>query len=351
MQGGMQSSVSAISYASACGSARHAVGMKGNLNEATRDRVVTIRTFRPGDEASQLAIYNTAAAELPSFKPATLIELQRRIRARDFDPSTRLYAEEGGEVVAYAVFHPNGRVSYPWTLPGAEQWREPLFEAQLAAMKLKNLPRAFAAYRADWPTQREFFLTRGFRHARDMVNFIADFNDLPTAPTMMQTPAAIEPSDVPDVFDMAPGLFRVDAQGLHDHLFRNPYFGKDSLFGLRRKTNGKLAAAAILVIEPQYADPLAIDPAMPCFRLGAFGTEGMQVKRINGMFSFVAPLDRSLMGMGIELVGIAAERLQDRSESFTLAAQCPSDVPALLNFYDRNFRRQASFPVFERDLT
>lgn len=312
---------------------------------------MTLRTYRPGDETHQLAIYNTAAAELPSFKPATLIELQRRVRTRDFDPATRLYAEDAGKVVAYAAFHPNGRVSYPWTLPGAERFREPLFEAQLAGLKQKGVQRAFAAYRTDWPTQSEFFLNHGFRHARDMVNFVVEFHDLPTAMAIMPVPATVEPSDVPDLFAMVPGMLRVDSPAaLHDYLFRNPYFAKESLFGLRRRTDGKLAAAGILVVDPQYANPQAIDSSMPCFRLGAFGTEGMQTKRVNGLFSFLAPQDRSMMGMAMELVGIAASKLQDRDDLETLAAQCPSDVPQMLSFYERHFRRQGSFPVFERVL-
>jgi hypothetical protein len=312
---------------------------------------VTLRTYRPGDEQHQLAIYNTAAAALPNFKPATLIELQRRIRVRDFDPSTRIYAEEGGNVVGYASFHANGRVSYPWTLPGAERYREPLLEAQLAGLRAKGARRAFAAYRADWPTQTEFFLARGFRHARDMVNFVVEFHDLPTAMAVTPIPATVQPSDVPDLFAMAPAMVRSDSpEALHDHLFRNPYFGPESLFGLRRRTDGKLAAAGILVVEPNYADARVLDSSMPCFRLGAFGTEGMQTKRINGLFSFLAPLDKSLMGMAMELVGIAAARLQDRDDLDVLAAQCPSDVPLVLSFYERNFRRQGSFPVFELDL-
>ncbi|MFO0864052.1 MAG: hypothetical protein U0744_05260 [Gemmataceae bacterium] len=313
---------------------------------------MTLRTYRPGDEQHQLAIYNSVAAELPNFKPATLIELQRRIRSRDFDPATRIYAEEGGKIVGYVSFQANGRVSYPWTLPGAERFREPLLEAQLAGLKAKGVRRAFAAYRTDWPTQAGFFLGRGFRHARDMVNFVVEFHDLPTAMAVMPVPATVEPSDVPDLFAMAPEMLRVDSpEALHDHLFRNPYFGKESLFGLRRRTDQKLAAAGILITDPQYADPRAIDSSMPCFRLGAFGTEGMQTKRINGLFSFLAPLDKSMMGMAMELVGIAAARLQDSDELDVLAAQCPSDVSLALSFYERHFRRQGSFPVFERSLT
>lgn len=312
---------------------------------------MSIRTYRPGDEAAQTAIYNAAAAALPSFKPATLIDVQRRTRVPHFDPSTRLYAEVGGKVVGYAAFHPNGRVSYPWVLPGNERWIEPLFEGQLAGLKRLGLRRAFAAYRPDWSGVGDFFLGNGFRRVRDVVGFAVDFHELPTAPAVLPAPASIEPTDVADIFAMAPRLFQVgSADALQDHLFRNPGFGKDSLFGLRRKTDRKLAAAAVLVTDAQYADPRVLDASMPCFRLGAFGTETMQVKRVKGLFSFVAPLDRSLAGLGIELVGMAVSRLQDRDDIESLGAQCPSDVPELLSFYERHFRKQGSFPVFERDL-
>src|SRR5438105_2386744 len=79
-----------------------------------------IRNFEPGDEAAQVGIYNEAAGSLPRFKPATLDEVRRRSKATDFDPGTRFYAVDGGQVVGYAVFQANGRVSYPWCRSGQE---------------------------------------------------------------------------------------------------------------------------------------------------------------------------------------------------------------------------------------
>src|SRR4051794_16759414 len=108
---------------------------------------MTIRTFQPGDEAAQLGIYNEAAADLPKFKPATLEELRRRVRAAEFDPGTRFVAEVGGQAVGYATFHANGRVSYPWCRKGHEDQAEPLFERVIEAMKARGLRNAFAAYR------------------------------------------------------------------------------------------------------------------------------------------------------------------------------------------------------------
>src|SRR5581483_2914238 len=102
-----------------------------------------IRAYQAGDEAVQAAIYNAAAGDLPKFKPATEIEVRRRTRAADFDPSTRFLAVEDGRPVGYATFHPNGRVSFPWCLKGYEHAAEPLFEKVLRAMKERGLGTAF----------------------------------------------------------------------------------------------------------------------------------------------------------------------------------------------------------------
>ena len=89
---------------------------------------------------------------------------------------------------------------------------------------------------------------------------------------------------------------------------------------------------------------------MPCFRLGAFGTEGMTTKRVRGLFSFVTRPDRHIFGIGMDLLGHAANRLTDEDEVGCYAAQVASDATALHTFYERVFERQGSFPVHERDL-
>ena len=63
-----------------------------------------IRTFRPGDDAAQVSIYNEAAADLPKFKAATLDEVRRRSRAAEFDPSTRFVAVVI-DIVALAILY------------------------------------------------------------------------------------------------------------------------------------------------------------------------------------------------------------------------------------------------------
>ena len=109
-----------------------------------------------------------------------------------------------------------------------------------------------------------------------------------------------------------------------------------------------LKNAGIIVANPAYANPKQVDAAMPCFRLGAFGTERMQAKRIHGLFSFLCRATDTNR-LGLELIGHAAFRLH-QTDVETLAAQAPSDAPHLLRFYHHHFRKQGSFPVFERNL-
>lgn len=312
---------------------------------------MTIRTYQRGDEAAQVSIYNDAAGELPKFKPATLDEIRRRFRGPDFDPSTHLFALDGELVTGYATFHANGRVSYPWCRKGRESSAEPLFAALLEAMRGRGLRRAFAAYRGDWPLIGDFFLAHGFRQAREMVSFVVDLVDLPTpAARPASTISPLRPADIPAVFALAPQALRVSTPAeLERHLLHNPLFAPDSCFVLRSRTDESPVAAGILVVNDAYADPRQLDAAMPCFRCGAFGTEGMQVKRVNGLFSLLAANTNSVNALGLDLLSHAAFRLYDTSVE-TFAAQVPSDVPHLLRFYQQYFRPQGRFPVYERDL-
>ncbi len=310
-----------------------------------------IRTFQPGDDAAQVGIYNEAAAALPKFKPATLDEVRRRCHAPDFDPATRFYADENGLVVGYATFQPNGRVSIPWTRTGHETAAQPLFDAVLQAMKARGQTRAFATYRADWTAQRDFFLQHGFAAAREMVNFVMDLAELPTpAARPVNTFTPLKPDDMPAVLQMAPSVLRVQTvEQLEQHLLHNPYFPPDAPFALRTKPDGPPLAVGIVVVNGSYANPKQLDAAMPCFRLGAFGTEGMTHKRVNGLFSFLADVSRDVNPLALDLLGHAAMKL-DTSDVETLAAQVPSDVLPMLRFYKQYFRRQGSFPIYERTL-
>jgi hypothetical protein len=310
-----------------------------------------IRTYGPRDDGAQVSIYNEAAAALPKFKPATLDEVRRRTHAADFDAATRLYAEENGEVVGYATYQVNGRISYPWCRAGFEHCAEPLLEAVLSALKDRKVHRAFAAYRTDWAPLRSFFIKYGFQPVREMINYVMDFAEMPTPSARVSnliTP--LTPADVPDVRAMAPEVLRVQtAEQLEEHLFRNPYFPPDAVFGHRGKTGLALMAVAIIVSNVAYAHPKQVDSAMPCFRLGAFGTEGLTTKRIKGLFSFLPAPDQNAGQLALDLLNFAAMRLET-TDIDTFAAQVPSDAVLLARFYKQYFRRQGSFPIFERVL-
>ncbi len=311
---------------------------------------MSIRTYRPGDEVAQVAIYNEAAARLPKFKPARVEEVRRRCRADDFDPATRFYAEEGGEVVGYVTYHANGRVSSPWCRPGHESQAEPLFQHVLDAMRARGMASAFAAYRGDWPEPLGFFEAHGFIRRRDMLNFVLDLIDLPTpAAPLRNATRPLTREDLPAVLNLLPGVLRARTTSeLEHHLFHNPYFPSESAFVLG-PAGQTPAAVGLLIDNPAYADPTQVDSSMPCFRLGAFGTEGMQTKRIHGLFSFLVPADRQAVPLGLDLLGHAAFRL-DGTETGIVAAQVPSDAQHLVPFYERFFRKQGSFPILERKL-
>lgn len=312
---------------------------------------MNIRIFERGDDVAQVAIYNEAAADLPKFKPATLDEVRRRCRSADFDPQTRLVAVEGGRPVGYAGYHRNGRVNFPWCRRGFEAAAEPLFAGVLEAMRAVGIRRAFAAYRGDWAPPRDFFLGHGFRQAREMVNFVMNLLDMPT-PAMRPGTALspLRPEDVRGALALAPETIRTATpEDFERHLLHNTYFEPESVFVLRSKADEAPVAVAVLVSNADYADPHKVDSDMPCYRLGAFGSEGMQVKRIKGFFSFLAAANSSTNALGLDLLGEAAARLAETDIEW-LAGQVPSDVPHLFRFYKQYFSRQGSFPVFERDL-
>lgn len=310
-----------------------------------------IRTYQSGDEEAQAAIYNEAAARFPKFKPATAVEIRRRCQARDFDPTACFYVADGPEIFGYATFQKNGRVSFPWYRAGYERIAEPLWQRVLQTLRERRIPTAFAAYREDWQPVHEFFLKRSFRRVRDMVNFVLDLVEMPTPPARPSSHITpLERRDVPALLRLAPSVLRLTkAEELERYLFHNPYFRLESIYVLRSRSDGEPVAVGLLIEEPTYADPKQVDAGMPCFRLGAFGTEGLSVKRINGMFSFLSGEDQPVRAHGLDLLAHAAFRLQT-SDLGTLAAQAPSDAPQLLRFYQSVFRRQGSFPVFAREI-
>jgi hypothetical protein len=312
---------------------------------------MSIRTYQPGDEVAQVGIYNEASADLPKFKAATLEDVRRRIHDPAFDPATHFYAVVDGAPVGYAIYHANGRLSYPWCLKGHERHADELFRTVLDSMKQRGLKTAFAAYRADWTAQRDFLANWGFQKAREMVNFVIDLAEMPTpAARPVRSVTPLESADVPIIYEMLPAAVRVGSAAEFDqYLLHNRYFPATSCFVSRNRTDGQPTALGLLVESAGYADAYKVDSNMPCFRLGAIGTEGMHVKRINGLFSFLARANRDVNMHGLELLGYAASRL-DANDLATMAAQVPSDQPHLSRFYQQYFRRQGGFPVYERVL-
>jgi hypothetical protein len=307
-----------------------------------------IRTHQQGDELAQVQIYNSAAGPLPGFKPATAEEVARRHQAAGGELIERLYAVDDGRVVGYIVWSPNGRISYPWCLPGAEVWRPILLEAALSEMSRRGDLQAWAAYRRDWLPVLTFFNEHGFTRARTMVNYVAELGQIPDlAPQPGQLIAPFKREDLPGLVTLGGDLFaNADERLLAGFFWENAYFGPDVLFALKDVEDDRLLGVALCVVNSSYADPTRIDAAMPCFRLGAFGTESERHKRVNGMFA-CAFVDESA---GELLLAEAARRLRYSGDSH-IAAQAPSDAHALCVFYDRVFSRQGEFPILVRSLS
>jgi len=309
-----------------------------------------IRTYQPGDEQAQAQIYNAAAGSLPGFKPSTAEEISRRYQGADADPSSRFYAVENGEIVGYAVFGPTGRISIPWCRAGAENCRPPLLKTLLAEMQRRGHQHAWAAYRGDWSSALDFLRQHGFVEKRKMINYIAAVSDLPKS-IPMPADRRIEPmqrGDLPRVIALAPNFFiDLDADQLEQFYRHNTFYDfSNSLFVLKDGRQNRTLGAFLLVVSDRFADPTKIDAAMPCFRLGAFGTERERHKRVNGLFSCIFSQDAD----GDLMLAHAVESLTHGTALTHLAAQVPSEAVSLCQWYDRRFKRQGSFPFLSREL-
>jgi hypothetical protein len=311
---------------------------------------MSIRTYQPGDEHAQARIYNKAAGSLPGFKPATAEEIGRRYRAADPDPESRYYAVENGDVVGYAVFGSNGRISYPWCLPGAETLRPPLLETVLLEMRMRGIPEAWSAYRANWYSVLEFLQAYGFTEKRQMINYVADLSQLPAGERLPANRVIepLAPGDLPQLIAVAKGLLAdSDPRALERFYWNNPFYEfSEGLIVLKNSDSGEILGVSSLVVNEQFADPTKIDAAMPCFRLGAFGTERERHKRVNGLFSCVFADETE----GERLLSASLRSQTSRSVPAAIAAQAPSDAAALCDWYDRFFQRQGSFPIWSRQL-
>lgn len=310
-----------------------------------------IRTFQPGDERTQAAVFNAAAFALPGFKHALEEEVKKRTRARGFDPTSRFYAEEGGQVVGYCALEPaQNRISFPWCKQGFEAAAEPLFEAALRSARERGLASVFAAYRKDWDPQIAFFESNGFRKTRDIVNFTTSPLDLPTMANRGGIPIRrLQRSDIPALAEMGRGLIRIPADKLEHYYFSNPYFPVEAIKVLEDRGGGPPVAIGIGLESPTWADATKVDPLAPCFRMGAFGTEGLHAKRVNGLFSYVVFKPEHALPAGLAMLNDASQEMTEGSVT-TICGQCPTDVPHLFTFYLRYFKEQGRFPILERTL-
>jgi hypothetical protein len=136
-----------------------------------------------------------------------------------------------------------------------------------------------------------------------------------------------------------------DPGPLETFFWKNRYFDPSSLFALRSGETGHLLGVGLAIINPEFAEPIKLDPAMPCFRLGAFGTEQERHKRVNGMFSGLFPSSSA----GEVLLGEAKRRLESSGVRH-VAAQAASDQVDVVAFLDRRLKRQGSFPIYSRVL-
>jgi len=309
-----------------------------------------IRTWQPGDEDAQVSVFNTITGVMPGFKPAKPEDIRRRSRSRDFDPELRFLAEVNGRVVGYCNAQSIGRISYPWCLPGYEGCVEPLFDTAIEALIERGVRRAFAAYRDDWQSVRGFLVEHEFVEVRQMINFIMPLSDSPTLTGTVSRPiTSLHADDIPLIAAIGADVLRIGQTELVRYLFANPFFSAESVFVMRDRDGKDIVALGLLIEDASYADPRQVDPTMPCFRLGAFGTEGMSTKRINGLFSFLVAPKADVTTIGLDLLTHVFDRMEE-SPTEVLAAQVPSDATRLRSFYERFFRKQGSFPIFERVL-
>jgi hypothetical protein len=327
------------------------IGRILNCGSLSPEVIMQIRAYQPGDELSQARIYNTAAHSLPGFKPAKPDEVARRIHSGAIDPRAMFYATQNGEVVGYAAFSSNGRISVPWSLPDEQIVREPLLATMVAEMNIRGLAEAWAAYRADWSPVLDFLREHGFTATRSMINYVAETSRIRALDPLPsnRVVACLERDDLPRLAALAPTLFSAGpVSNLEQFFWENPYYSfPGRLLALKDVASGELRGASLLVVDGRFADPTQIDPSMPCFRFGAFGTEGQRHKRVNGLFScvFVNELD------GDSLLAASLASLSDTPTLTHLAAQVASDATSLCAWHDRFFNRQGSFPIMSRCLS
>ena len=238
----------------------------------------------------------------------------------------------------------------PWCKKGFESAAPLLLAAALQSARDRGLTKVFAAYRRDWEPVLKFLTEQGFTHARDVINYWADPVDLPTLVTRSKLPInRLTREDVPALAAMGKGVIRLPADKLEAYYFANPYFAAEAFLVLRGADGKTPLAVAVGLESPTYADVKKIDPLAPCYRLAAFGTEGLNTKRVNGLFSYLVADPAQALTAGMALLSEASQEMTEGTVE-ALAAQCPSDAKHLVGFYTRYFKEQGRFPEWEKGL-
>ena len=231
-----------------------------------------IRSYQTGDEHAQAQIYNVAAGSLPGFKPSKPEEIARRYQAADSDPTARYYATENGEIVGYAVFSSNGRVSCPWCLPGAESLREPLFQTVISEMNRRGIAQAWAAYRADWSPVLDFLRGHAFSQKRSMINYVAETSRVPSLDHLPSNRVVdhLQRNELSRLVELMPDLFAdVEVHTLELFFWKNPFYSfPESLLVVKDAQSGEIRGASLLVVDDRFADPTKIDSFHALFSLG-----------------------------------------------------------------------------------
>jgi hypothetical protein len=238
----------------------------------------------------------------------------------------------------------------PWCKKGFEAAAPQLLEAALQSARDRGLTKVFAAYRRDWEPVLSFLAQHGFTHARDVINYTADPVDLPTLVNRSKLPInRLTRDDLPALAAMGKGVIRIPDDRLEGYIFSNPYFAAEAFLVLRGKDGTTPVAIGVGLESGSYAEVKKIDPLAPCYRLAAFGTEGLNTKRVNGLFSFLVADPQQTLTAGMALLSEANQEMTDGTVN-ALAAQCPSDAVHLVGFYTRYFKEQGRFPEYEKVL-
>ena len=225
---------------------------RGNCHCRNRAQVVTINTVAPthnsqSREHPQLSSPATRSprppcstsprTRLPASSPRPGDEVKRRTRARAFDPATRFYADEKGQVVG--LLRPRTGAGADQLSRGASSGFESaaplLFDAALQAARARGLTLALRRLSPRLGAVLRFFADNGFAHAREMINYWSD----PRRPADAWPPAASCRSTgcAARTCRRSPrwgrGIIRLPAEKLEAYFFSNPYFPAEAFLVLR----------------------------------------------------------------------------------------------------------------------